>query len=145
MGKQKSSRNHKRGGGFWDMLTGKDAQYTQCKQSCDDQLKARKAGRPAATGGIMGSMGLTGAAAPGGMMGSMGMGSAAPSYSTSGYGSSGYGNTAGQGQGYGNPSTAYRPPQSSYSSGYYGGRRKSGKRKSCRGGARRRGRKTRKC
>ena len=125
MRRRRSAKN-KRGGGFWDMLTGKDAQYTQCKQSCDDQLKSRKTGRPAATGGIMGSMG---------------MGSATPGYSTSGYGNSGYGNAAGQG--YGNPSTAYRPPQSSYSSGYYGGGRKSGKRKSCRGGARPRGRRTR--
>jgi hypothetical protein len=141
MAKKRFSKNKRGGAGFWDMLTGKDAQYSQCKQSCDDQLKARKAGRPAATGGIMGSMGLTGAA-PGGMMG---MGSAAPSYSTSGYGSSGYGNAVGQGQGYGygNPAAAYRPQQSSYSSGYYGGKKKGGKRKSCRGGKHKVGRRTR--
>lgn len=141
MGKRRSARNKRGGAGFWDTLTGKDAQYTQCKQSCDDQLKARKSGRVApVTGGIMGSMGLTGAA-PGGMMGSMGMGSAAPSYSTSGYGSSGYGNPGVTN--YGSAAASYRPQQSPYSSGYYGGRRKSGKRKSCRGSSRHRGRRTR--
>ena len=45
--KMKRYSRVKRGGGFFDFLTGSDPQYTQCKQQCDTALAGRKqSGQP---------------------------------------------------------------------------------------------------
>lgn len=52
--KMKRYSRVKRGGGFFDFLSGSDPQYTQCKQQCDAALAQRKQQGQAGQGQGMG-------------------------------------------------------------------------------------------